>query len=510
MTDPLSPGEYRGLLLHALEGTVDADTRPPTPHTLYMPDAHRTALYVDSTVVLGDRGVGKTFWARSLLDAELREAAADEYRISRLRRLRVTGGYGMDMFSPHYPGPLVLPSLLDGGARPEEIWYAVLLTALGQPELRATADWAARIAWLRTHAPEAEATLARADARAAAEDEVQLLVFDGLEHLHRDWETRNRLIAELLRVALRMRFGTRNIRLKVFLRHDMFEAAKQLFPDASKLSGNGARLEWEHADLYGLLFHHLGNGAESEGDAIDALEAADDSAARFRHFTGGWDDPAPSGPLRYAPPHILRNEEKTQRPLFERIAGPYMGTNIRQGRPYTWLPNHLMDSKGLISPRSFLKALHAAAATTAAAHSSHPYALHHDAIRSGVREASRVRVDQVSEDTPWVDLAIRPLAGCQVPISQGDVIRVWERDNLSARLREDAAHYTQADRPELVRTGPRHPDDFPRLVEELIDLGVLRRRDQGPADKFSLLDLPDIYRLAFGLGRRGGIPLVGR
>lgn len=90
MTEPLSPGEYRDLLSRALEGTVDADTRPPTSHTLYMPDAHRAALYVDSTVVQGGRGVGKTFWARSLLDPALREAAAVEYGISRLRRLRVS------------------------------------------------------------------------------------------------------------------------------------------------------------------------------------------------------------------------------------------------------------------------------------------------------------------------------------------------------------------------------------------------------------------------------------
>ncbi|MYW64884.1 hypothetical protein GTY65_12520 [Streptomyces sp. SID8379] len=503
MTELLSPGEYRALLSRALEGTVDADTQPPTPHTLYMPDAHRTALYVDSTVVQGDRGVGKTFWARSLLDAELREAAAVEYRISRLRRLHVTSGYGMDM-SPHYPGPLTLPSLLDGDTRPEEIWYAILLTALGQPELRVRADWAERIAWLRANTGPAEATLAQADAQAAAEDVVELLVFDGLEHLHTDWDTRNRLIAELLRVAMRMRFGTRNIRLKVFLRPDMFEAAKQLFPDASKLSGNAARLEWNHTDLYGLLFHHLGNEADGaeQGDA--------DAAARFRRFTGGWTAPAPSEPVRYAPPHALRNEKEAQEPLFARIAGPYMGTNVRQGRPYTWLPNHLMDSKGLISPRSFLKAIHAAAETTAAAHSSHPYALHHDAIRSGVREASTVRVDQISEDTPWVDLAIRRLAGCQVPITQRKVIDIWKGSDLPLRLREDAARYTQADRPELVRTGPRHPDDLPRLVQELIDLGVLRRRDQNHSDDYSLLDLPDIYRLAFGLGRLGGIPLAGR
>ncbi|GGX84401.1 hypothetical protein [Streptomyces anandii] len=495
MTEPLTPGEYRDLLSRALDGTVDADTRPPEPHTLYMPDAHRAALYVDSTVVQGDRGVGKTFWARSLLDAELRAAAAREYRINRLNRLRVTPGYGMD-FVLHYPGPLALPSLLASGALPAEIWQAVLLTALGQPELWATEDWAERVAWVRANAGPAEATLARADAEAAAEDMVHLLVFDGLEHLHSDWDTRNRMIAELLRLAMRMRFGTRRIRLKVFLRPDMFDAAKQLFPDASKLSGNAARLEWTRADLYGLLFHHLGN-------------EDDEAAERFRRFTGGWQLSGTGTSVRYAAPPDLRNDEKAQQQLFERIADPFMGTNVRMGRPYTWLPNHLMDSNGRISPRSFLKALDVAAETARTSYSAHSRALHHDAIRRGVREASEVRVDQICEDTPWVELAIKPLEGCQVPLPQGKIISIWKNHDLPRLLREDTARYAQADRPELVRTGPRHPDDLPRLVQELIDLGVLRRRDHN-VDDYSLLDLPDIYRLAFGLGRLGGIPVAKR
>ncbi|WP_327187916.1 hypothetical protein [Streptomyces sp. NBC_01334] len=500
MTEPLSPGAYRDLLSRALEGTVDADTRRPTPHTLYMPDAHRAALYVDSTVVQGGRGVGKTFWARSLLDPALREAAADEYRISRLRRLRVSPGHGMDIGSPHYPGPLALYGLVDSGALPDEIWYAVLLTVLGQPELREPAGWADRVAWVRANRDPAEHTIAQADAEAYADDVVHLLVFDGLEHLHHDRATTDQLIAGLLRVALRLRFGTRNIRFKVFLRPDMFDAAKQLFPDASKLSGNAAYLEWSRTDLYGLLFHHLGN-------------EDDEAARRFRQITGGWEpgpDPDPSRQAdRYVPPPALRNDAKAQTPLFERIADPFMGSNVRKGRPYTWLPNHLMDSKDRISPRSFLKALAVAADTTRASYPSHDRALHHDAIRSGVREASTVRVDQICEDTPWVEMAIRPLTGCQVPLAQGKIVGIWKERDLPRELREESARYVQSDRPDLVHTGPRHPDDLPRLIQELIELGVLRRRDKD-IDEYSLLDLPDIYRLAFGLGRMGGIPLTGR
>jgi hypothetical protein len=54
----------------------------------------------------------------------------------------------------------------------------------------------------------------------------------------------------------------------------------------------------------------------------------------------------------------------------------------------------------------------------------------------------------------------------------------------------------------MVTTGPRHPDDYAGLIEELIDLGVMSRRSD------RRLDLPDVYRIAFGIGRRGGVRRV--
>ncbi|MEV7460146.1 hypothetical protein [Streptomyces rubiginosohelvolus] len=485
MTEPLTASEYRDLLSDALRDATEADTRRPTAHTLFMPDAHRTALYVDNTVVQGGRGVGKTFWYRSLLDGNLRGFAAVEYRIARLRRLNVAPGHGMDLNSARYPGQFVLRSLVEAGTPPYEIWYTVLLTALGQPELADRSEWEDKVAWVRANAGVAQRTIERADQQAHEENTVHLLLFDSLEHLHGEREQADRLVAGILQLALQMRFGTRNIRFKVFIRPDMFDGAKHHFPDASKLSGNAARLEWSQTDLFGLLFHCLGN---EEGEP----------SVRFRGLTGGWED---VDGLRYVPPMVLRNEERAQTELFEQIADPYMGANFRKGRPYTWLPNHLMDGREQVSPRSFLHALSIAAESTRSERPSHDRALHHEAIRKGVQAASEIRVYEVSEDTPWVKAAIEPLSGCQVPIEEATVIRLWKEQGLPEALRDEAARYAQADGPEHIRTGPRHPDDLPRLIEELIDLGVMRRRSD------LRLDLPDVYRIAFRVGRRGGVPM---
>jgi hypothetical protein len=452
-----------------------------------MPDSHRTALYVDNTVVQGGRGVGKTFWYRSLLDGTLRGFAADEYRIARLRRLNVSPGHGMDLNSACYPGSLDLRRLVEAGTPPFEIWWAVLLTALGQPELHDLPEWSDKVAWVRANPGPAQRTVEQADQRAAEEKTVHLLLFDALEHLHGEREHADRLVSGILQLALQMRFGTRNIRFKVFIRPDMFDGAKHHFPDASKLSGNAARLQWSRTDLFGLLFHFLGN-EDSE------------QAVRFRRLTGGWESDAQG--YRHVPPLALRNEERAQTELFERIADPYMGGNFRKGRPYTWLPNHLMDGREQVSPRSFLQALATAASDTRATRPSHDRALHHESIRKGVQKASEVRVLEVSEDTPWVQLAIAPLSGSQVPIEEPTVLGIWDDQGLPQALREESARYAQVDEPALVRTGPRHPDDLPRLVEELIDLGVMRRRTD------QRLDLPDVYRIAFRVGRRGGVPMA--
>ncbi|MCZ2526993.1 hypothetical protein [Streptomyces sp. HB2AG] len=483
---PLTAAEYRELLSTALEDAAHADTRAPNASNLFMPDSHRAALYVDTTVVPGGRGVGKTFWYRSLLDEKLRELAAAEYRINRLRRLTVSPGYGLALKSESYPGPQVLRALLASGEDPYDIWYTVLLAALGQEDLRVRREWADKVAWVRTNPDPAQRHLEQADRQAYGENVVRLLLFDALEHLHSDREQADRLVAGILRLALQMRFGTHNIRLKVFVRPDMFESAGQHFPDASKLSGYAAELTWSRTDLYGLLFHCLGN---EDGEL----------AGRFRAITGGWES-APDG-TRHVPPLLLRNDEASQSLLFEQIADPFMGANHRKGRPYTWLLNHLMDGRGRISPRSFVQAVSTAAQVTGSGHPAHGRALHYEAIRSGVQAASEARVREVGEDTPWVKLAIEPLAGCQVPVPEPQVLNLWEKEKLSEKLAEDSARYAQADEPRLVRTGPRHPDDLPRLIRELEDLGVMTK-----PRKDGRLDLPDVYRIAFGLGRKGGVP----
>src|SRR5262249_14404588 len=155
-------------------------------------------------------------------------------------------------------------------------------------------------------------------------------------------------------------------------------------------------------NLYGLFFHQLGNAESAH-------------ASTFRSATGAW---RPAEDDRSLLPTDLKGDQDVQREVFTGIAGQWMGANHRTGHTYTTLPNHIMDAIGQTSPRSFLRALNSANDETRGRFAGHKFALHWDGIKRGVQTASRTRVAEVAEDLPWVQTAMTPLAGQQVPIDQ--------------------------------------------------------------------------------------------
>lgn len=482
MTASLSADEYRELIQDALPTSTDADTVDPEPRTLFTPDSHRFALDPDVTVVRGARGVGKTVWFKALQDGELRTLAANDYQLARLKSVETLVGHGTELRPSSYPGPALLGHMLEGGAAPYDIWMAVLLCALGAPGIQQPPSWPERVRWLRDHPAEQDEALARADQQAAEGKATRLILFDALDRLHASREQANRLIEGILRLALELRTRTRNLRAKVFIRPDMFDSPRLHFADASKLTSNAADLTWSVTNLYGLFFHQLGN-AESGHAPI------------FRSVTGDWQTAEAN---RYLPPRSLMGDQDLQRQVFTDIAGQWMGANHRRGHTYTWLPNHLMDGIGQTSPRSFLRALTSANEDTKGRFAGHHYALHWDGIRRGVQAASRTRVDEVAEDLPWVQAAMKPLAGQQVPIDHETIVNCWRADDLAAILHGDGREPDES----RVRTGPRDPDDYDEIIKELIEIGIISRRATGK------LDLPDVYRIAFDLGRKGGVPRI--
>jgi hypothetical protein len=173
-----------------------------------------------------------------------------------------------------------------------------------------------------------------------------------------------------------------------------------------------------------------------------------------------------------------------------------MGRDRRRGFPYTWLPNHLGDARRQVSPRSFLAALRHAASDISK--TDYEYALHYESIKRGVQEASQIRVREMLEDYPWVETLMKPLSGLSVPCSFDEIAGRWKRDGTLQELKRKIQKAG-------VRLPPAHIDSGDSGVRrDLEGLGVFERMSD------ERVNLPDVYRVGYGIGRRGGVKAVAR
>jgi len=458
--------------------------RPPALDELYAPDSHEVALDPDRALVVGNRGVGKSFWSAVLADPKARARAAEFYRRLRLDSIEVVLGFheAAGKVEGPAPSPEILASLL-AEHKSEQIWRGVLVLALGPrtglefpPRLREL------LPWIGANLEDVEAGLRHADQQLQGQRKRFVLLFDALDRLGGDWETIRRLSEGLLRFALDLR-GYRSIRAKLFMRSDQARDERLYrFPDASKLRAESVELKWQRRDLYGLLYRRLWFHNDP------AVQRAFRGVAVCQ---GAFDD---SEQL----PTPLKNDEDLQRLVFEALAGPYMGSNHRRGKTFSWLYGHLADAFGETSPRSFLIALQRAAHS---ANSDLPTVLDHHAIRSGVQEASRVRLDQLKEDYAWIGEVLQPLAGLEVPCAADNFIERWRQNKTVQTIHEFEEREQQL--------GPLELADNPKVPEEALllaleNIGVLERRVDGR------INAPDIFRVAATMKRRGGVPPVNR
>jgi hypothetical protein len=383
----------------------------------------------------------------------------------------------------------------------EDIWTTVLLKHAFAGESSPYSGlnrWADYVGWTATHIEEVE-NLTHVLAKRLEENNAHLLIaFDGLDRLASTWEGIRPLAQSILRFALHLQSYSR-IRAKVFLRPDMHDDPRIVaFPDASKVLDGYARLDWNPVELYALFFQRLAN-ANDEGaaqafrdGAIKILSSNGFLPAAWAQKENVWELPSP-----------LKAEPKAQREVFHAITGGAMGRNqnsVKRGYPYTWLPNHLADSHGEISPRSFLAALREAAAVEPPSNTE--LALYFTGIQRGVSAASQTRVNEITEDYPWVGEVMGGLnARINVPCEKSEIFTIWDEKNVLSALNADSGSNTDDSSAKLGPTISSH-NPIEGLFENLIRLGIFSRQDG------TRVQMPDVYRVAFGIGRKGGIPPI--
>ncbi len=463
------------------EGTSHGGTL--APRNVYLPPSHRKAMDPNVMLVTGMRGSGKTFWWTALQNPRIRTLLAQAGRHSPwTEESEVSVGFGVSDSPDDYPGPDELQSIVRAGIEPRIIWKTIHACQLADAyhPLRESDAWSERSRYVSDNPGLVARLFHDRDVDFDERGIYHLVLFDALDRSSEAWPTMFRFVRGLLQHALDMR-SYRKLRVKVFLRSDQVDEQKVAdFPDASKVLSAAVELTWPRRDLYGLLWQYLANG--ERGDQVRPWMAAD-----------GWSPRDIGDETVFDIPRALASDEKKQREQFHAITGPWMGTDRRRGFPYTWIPNHLGDARSKVSPRSFIAALRKAAEDTAERYPDHEYALHYESVKRGVQEASMIRVRELREDYPWVDRLLVPLEGIVVPCDFSDIERRWQEELILDKLLSDTSRNE-------TRLPPRNIEQREAGArEDLESLRVFRRLRDGR------VDIPDVFRVGYGLGRKGGV-----
>jgi hypothetical protein len=471
------------LAIQEATGTLDqAQSTASRPEFTYVPPSHARALDPEATLVEGIRGAGKSYWWAQLASPSHRAFVQETFPEARLpKNLKVAQGFGNGLSLAQAPDAEVLSSLATK-YRARSIWRAVIAQAVEfDGPFKGLQKWEHRVAWVEANPEEFATALQAADSRLEASGAHLLVLFDALDRLADDWKHINTLAKGLLQVALDIR-STKRIRCKIYLRPDILQDQSiTSFPDFSKLLAGKASLEWRRADLYALLFQCVGN-ANSGGPRFRKVIGEELQLLGKRKSSGAW-----------TLPPALRTDETQQESLFELVAGKAMGSSTKRGKPYTWLVNHLQDGLNQVSPRSFFAALNTAAGETS---QDFEFPLDYRGIQRGVQRASEIRVQEITEDYPWVRLIMEPLRGnLTVPCMSGDIERIWRAGQslelLESRLKSSGAS---------VKLPPQNRDQGASgILSDLAALGMVQLLEG------KRIQMPDVYRIAYGLGRKGGV-----
>lgn len=469
------------------QSNVDAE-----PRFTYVPPSHAKALNPEHTIVEGMRGAGKSHWWNALTSLDQRKYLQKGFPESGISdNIIVELGFGTGAsLSPksNWPSKDVLKSLLLKGFSPRDIWKAVLATCanLDLPDDLINAKWTQKITWVSNNPEDFEELLYQKDQEFFNSDKTLLILFDALDRLADDWSEIRPLAKALFQLGLDVR-STKKIRFKIFVRPDMLEDKTILaFPDSSKLIARKVTLSWQRVDLYSLFYQCVSND-------INGGKHFREVCKEYFHLT--WKK---SEGGVWILPNELRYDDELQKNIFHQIAGPAMAGGLhghKRGFPYTWLPNHLIDGKEQVSPRSFSAALR-----HAAEHNHIPgwdFALSYTGIKTGVQQASKIRVwEMTTEDYPWVADVMKPLEGLMVPCYDSEIFKQWRIHETLTSMRRSS--YLNDNK--VVKLLPPNLDEGNKgILADLEDLGIITHLWDGR------VQMPDVYRISFKLGRKGGV-----
>jgi len=446
----------------------------------YLPEGHRGVLDLKRQLVVGNRGMGKSFWTHALLNDTLRTRLAEVYGHPQLKSARVEIGFnGSIKINPIAPTTEEILGLYAKDHSPDLIWRGVLFRAakivLKEHSIPSLEESISRI---RRDPALFSRELSALDDQLAAGGESLLLVFDALDRLGQDWDSIRKLTRALLALAVGLQ-SFRAIRVKIFMRVDQFSDEELFrFPDSSKIRNDAVYLSWRPNELYGLLLFEI----LRDTGGRPALQALAEKISAQRALPDNGRDNA-----------VFIDDQAL---LIEAIAGEFMGSNKKRGRVYTWVPLHLSDAANTCSPRSFFIAWRKAA-------EHHPVpagrAIDHLGLLDGVRSASTARLTELYEDYPWIKPTLQALHRQFVPMERQQLFDLWTEKAVMGTIAQ-AAKTASVNAPVGFGEGA----EASTLLAAMTNVAVMEERGNGK------INVPDIFRVDAEILRKGGVAVPRR
>ncbi len=452
--------------------------RPPAFNEILTPPTHALALDPDSSIIVGARGAGKSFWASVLADDETRSSVEPFYPRLQLKNVQVRPGF-VDQALETAVSRDTLDELATSEIASRRMWLVLAIRAsenvLGESTFESLAE--GLVTYSTSEARELR--LRHLDRQLASNNIRLVIVFDALDRLAGNWNDLRVRTSTLLESLLTLR-AYRNINFKLFMRPEQLDTVPLGFTDLSKLKAGAFDLRWSVTDLYALAYSWLAN-TEISRSAFEAL------LLRLRLPASVHEN------RRVALPASLLKDSDVQARVFTAIAGPYMGSDARRGKTYPWLPKHLSDTKGQVMPRSFLTALGAGARDDRLPRAEH--ALSIGGIKHGVSSASVLRIDQLKDEYGWIELALEPLAGQEVPCPADAIYDRWDEAGTVEQIQQQSEEKGYLP-PAASKVASSNAAQL--LLSAMMEIGVVEIRPDGR------VNIPDLFRIAALMLRRGG------
>ena len=460
---------------------------------LPVPD-YRRVLEIDTLLILGGRGVGKTELFRLLADPSGRNTLVKNMETRALPSLSKTtwiAAFGRTRQKEKtFPVPEAVEERMKNADRIDwrAFWIGLMLGVMLQQDNQVlNTSWADGIPkettdalakklpllshWfplVRQNIEQLNHTLDQLDEKLIEADEWLFVTYDELDRLVSSYAELAAPIRELLAFWLDRWRRWERIRPKIFLRTDLFREEFLGFPDASKLQAHQIRLEWKAQWLYQLLIKRLANSGSAMTEYLQMVP-------------GIITEDEPSLGL------LPAMDETLFELLMEKIVGKYMGNDPRRGYTYRWIPNHLQDAGGRIAPRSFLKLFSLAAERRLNKFSeptlSGDRLLQPSDLQGALMDTSEDRIRELAqEEYPWLEALKTSLRGLNIPIQKQKFLEALKITEWS----EQPGKQPPTSKPEEV-------------LKYLLQLGIVESRSDGR------INMPEIYLYGFEVKRRGGV-----